>query len=368
MKRTIERMMKVTLFATALFANVCLMGCNAGSESVVEVQEEEGKRTTEVITEQLTEQLTEEVTEEKRDYMSEIQLAVQSEQYEEAEILYKEFFEVENAQEALYGVLNMWILTGNDAKVKEWVQYVKDNCAEPNADLSALITKAENCRWMIANIEGINDDDTWFVEYDEQGRIIHTNMRLHDGMLALYGSDTDYYYEYLEDGRVKQEEGDFSLGPKYFTYEEEDGRPIRCEWQIENGEECVVTEYSYTGEYGYSENGISYSEKQIEYQYGDSTWGYISYSGHKVGVFPITGNYQHQIDYEVDNTFDEYGNLVKRYEQAYNWISDKWTNEGFEIEYVYCTPEEYFVAKENNDFSVYAISSYETYIERIAEE
>ena len=31
MKRTIERMMKITLFATALLVNVCLMGCNEES-------------------------------------------------------------------------------------------------------------------------------------------------------------------------------------------------------------------------------------------------------------------------------------------------------------------------------------------------
>ena len=349
-----RKIIKIILLAATFTANVCMVGCNKEDGLATEMQ------TTEVTKQ--TEEKIQERTEEKRDYMSEAQQKIEEGLFEEAEELYREFYEIEGNQEALISVLNMWIKEGNDTKVKEWVQYAKDHCGEPSDELTTAITRGENCKWMITNVKGINEDDAWFVEYNEEGRIASTNIDLCDGNLARHGSrETENHFEYLDDGRVK-------FGSAYYTYDEEDGRIIQWEYTDDEGINRTMY-YQYTGVYEYDEDiGITYDEKRETIYYKDGVydskgyWEYKNYTGYKIDVFPICGDYTVAgVIHNVDNTFDEYDNLVRRYELCVNW-NNKYIQYGFELEYAYCTPDEYFAAKENNDFSAYKVSNYDTYL------
>ena len=329
--------------------------------------------TTGITTEELIEsedEVVETTAEPYVDYYGEAQAKREEGLLEEAETSYENAYVINGEEQALIDVINMWISEGNDEKVKEWVQFCKDNCKEPSEELNSVITRGEKCQWMIVSVRGEGFDESTSesisVEYDNEGRIIRSNIDFHDNGRFGYMSWSYYYYEYLEDGRVKVSNGENDDRPYYYTFDEEDGRILYMEFtDSENRKHESYYQYidEYTQAYG---EGISYNGKVeiSNYIAGEKSFGnyyYINFTGKKIGVFPVTGNHQDSADVSVVNNFDEYGNLIYRMRYFKNMYGDTKVGE-FYFEYAYCTPEEYFTAKENNDFSEYKISNLDTHV------
>ncbi len=157
------------------------------------------------------------------DYKAMAEDMLRTGQLEEAYKLYIAAYEQDGDQQVLIDGLNMWLHELKDKEgVESWVKYITENCTDVNEELwtlmqecagmsdelRSLVEKSNNgARWMIANITHSGKGDSYFdgecyVEYDESGRIIKSNMSLHNYYLS-WNSDSDYLYEYLEDGRVK---------------------------------------------------------------------------------------------------------------------------------------------------------------------
>lgn len=136
---------------------------------------------------------------------------------EEAEVYYQRAYENFNDQQALIEIIHMWQEAKNVSKTDEWINYVKENCSDMNEELLEIIAQAEsgqNASWMIFNVkyqEVVNgtekEEKNCFVEYDEYGRIIRSDINFQEATLKPIGghfNPTSYWiYEYQDEYKVK---------------------------------------------------------------------------------------------------------------------------------------------------------------------
>lgn len=200
-------------------------------------------------------------------------------------------------------------------------------------------------RWMIMSIETETyRTEEGYVEYDEFGRISKTNFNF----LTISNNGADIHvYKYEENGELK-------IDDRWYTFDEQ-GRVTT--------ERTNVASWSYTyldkprELYSVEGNGKSITKTYNCIELNESMDRYITrdYSGYRIEQFAIP---LHHSDYEYEITADEYGNPIKITRSKTNSRGEKIYYYNY-FTYVYCTLDEYFVAKESGDFGGLQISSYE---------
>lgn len=353
MKKKIVIALLVVTMTVAHILEGCGVKESAGNAESTELIESESKESeSQIPKETVVADDLAETTPEIEDYFSEAQEQRDLLNFESADRLYQNAYEANGDQQALIEVLNMWLSEKNDKEVKKWVDYAKTNCAEMNDELLALVEKGENIQWMITNITDLTGSSEIFWEYDEYGRIVRCNMPLHRGLIRI---TDECFYEYLEDGRVKVTETDVEaeeqrkqyagmteedlleagivpdfLNTWYYIYTyDEEGRIItKEEYRNDTFRGKWEFYYNMTYDIALGQGGLKTNAEIEKKWYGangssttdrDSGW----YYGYKIGVFGILN--------ASDSNCDEYGNIVQ-----YN---------DYTLEYIYCTPEEYFNGK-----------------------
>ncbi|MBQ7780875.1 MAG: hypothetical protein IJ405_02500 [Lachnospiraceae bacterium] len=362
--------------------------------------------------------MSEETITEKVDYIAEAQKQWAAGNYEEAAIQYQNEYQVNGNQHALVELLDMWIKQGNDAEVKRWASYIRSECVDMTDELRGIVERSEKIQWIPIVVthtqsrSGSSEEVACATNlaYDEAGNIIQSNIAFHRGGFGYLSNEGAYYtYEYLGDDKVKvvtydpikeKEEEQYKYEElntyaNYMNMTVED--MFNCDWdELSNRAldagvnpddiQMMMQKDTYYDIYCYDENGWLITEEKYrndelylvyDYYYDmsyDISLGqdgmqteqqvriyerYIGgdnrnweesfwYSDKKVGMFAII---------EGDEIVcDEYGNIVYRRSSSYNLYGDKIQNAS-RIEYVYCTPEEYMVAKESGDFSAYKIGT-----------
>lgn len=314
---------------------------------------------------------SEEVIEEN--IMDEAQKLRNEGNFDSAEEKYQNAYESTGNVDALIAVIEMWISEANDEKVKKWVDYAKANCEEPSDELSAIIDRGEKLKWMIRNIVAQNQDNWWltpdtdnfYADYDESGRIIRTNIAFHEGTLEPFesGNDSNFTYEYKEDGSLKVTEHNTGETPELYEYTyDEEGRILITHY-FREGEE--VPSHSDYYQYGisYENDGFTAAaiqadtidgEVPLDSEYRKSS---VKYSGDKIDMFGLKSEYYALNQHPLWYTKDDYGNIV----QCVAYFEGGGRSEldyQLGLEYVYCTPEEYLRAKESGDFSQYKTSGF----------
>jgi len=366
----------------------------------------------------------EETITEKVDYMAEAQKQCASGNYDEASAQYQNEYQINGNQQALVELLDMWIKQGNDAEVKRWASYIQSNCEDMTDELRGIVERSEKIQWIpivVTHTRSRSDSSEEVVcatnlAYDEAGNIIQSNIAFHGGGFGYLSNEGAYYtYEYLGDDKVKvvtydpikeKEEEQYKYEElndyaNYMNMTVED--MFNCNWdelanraldagvnpddiqmmmqkdtyydiycydengwlikeeEYRNGELYLVYDYYYDMTYDISlGQGGMQTEQQVRiyesYIGGDNrSWEEsFWYSDYKIGMFAII---------EGDEIVcDEYGNIVYRRSSSYNIYGDKIQN-AYRIEYAYCTPEEYMVAKESGDFNAYKIGVVQESIE-----
>ncbi len=361
---------------------------------------------------------------EQVDYMAEAQKQQAAGNYGDAAILYQNEYEINGNQYALVELLDMWIKQGNDAEVKNWARIIRTDCTDMTDELREIVERSEKIQWIPIVVTHTRSRSDSYEEvvcatnlaYDAEGNIIQSNIAFHGGGFGYLSNEGAYYsYEYLGDDKVKivthdpikeaEEEQykyeklneyanhlnmtvedmfncnwdelanralDAGINPDdiqrmmqndtyYEIYYYDENGWLITEEEYRNEELYLVYDYYYDMSYDISlGQGGMQTEQQVRiyesYVDGDnrnweeSFW----YSDYKIGMFAII---------EGDEIVcDEYGNIVYRRSSSYNLYGDRIEN-AYRIEYAYCTPEEYMVAKESGDFNAYKIGVVQESIE-----